>query len=124
MKILTQLGIIFAVCLAGNVVSALLPFPFPASVAAMVILFLLLLTGAVKPARLGESSDFLLKNMAILFIPSGVGILEQYAFVREHILKLAAICLITTLLTFVVTAFTVLGVIRLQKRRKAVETDG
>ena len=82
----------------------------------MVILFVLLLTGAVKPARLGESSDFLLKNMAILFIPSGVGILEQYAFVREHILKLAAICLITTLLTFVVTAFTVLGVIRLQKR--------
>ena len=42
MKIIKQLTIISAVCLAGEAVSAVLPFAFPGSVISMIMLFLLL----------------------------------------------------------------------------------
>ena len=38
MSVLAQLAVIFAVCLVGEGISALLPIPFPATVLAMVIL--------------------------------------------------------------------------------------
>ena len=43
MKMMFQIGILFLVCLAGHAVSALLPFPVPGTVIAMIFLFLLLL---------------------------------------------------------------------------------
>ena len=42
MKIITQFGIIFSICWLGTVVENLLPFAFPASVIAMLILLLCL----------------------------------------------------------------------------------
>ena len=41
MDIILQIGVVFAVCLAGELVSALLPFTFPASVIAMLPTLLL-----------------------------------------------------------------------------------
>ncbi|MEM1484607.1 CidA/LrgA family protein [Oscillospiraceae bacterium PP1C4] len=121
MKIMTQIGVLFAVCLAGTGISALLPFPFPASVAAMILLLIFLLYGLVKPAQVEELCDFLLKNMIILFIPAGVGLLENLSVLGAYLLPLFVVCLITTVLTFAVTAFTVSGVIWLQEKRKGGE---
>ena len=47
MHILTELSLIFALCLAGEGIAALLPVAFPASVISMVLLMVLLLTGVV-----------------------------------------------------------------------------
>ncbi len=123
MKLLLEISLIFAVCLAGQGFAALLPFPFPSSVMAMVLLFLLLMTKLVKPRQIENFSGFLLKNMALLFIPSGVGILESLDALRGSILPLLVICLVTTVLTFAATAYTVHGVILLQEavRRRAAE---
>lgn len=116
MRILGQVGILCGVCLAGNLVAWALPFPFPASVAAMVLLFLLLVSGALRPAQLGETGDFLQRNMAFLLVPAGVGMIEQYALAREHLLSLVAVCLISLVLTFGATALTVGAVMRLQEK--------
>ena len=45
MKILMQLAIILLICLLGEVLAALLPFPFPASVISMLLVLALLLWG-------------------------------------------------------------------------------
>ena len=118
MKLINQLGIILVVCLGGTAISAVLPFTFPASVSAMTLLLLLLLLRIIKPEQIGETADFLLKNMAFFFIPAGVEILESIPQVRGHIIVLLLICIITTIFTFTATAFTVTGVIWLQERLK------
>ncbi len=125
MKLLLEISLIFAVCLAGQGLAALLPFPFPSSVMAMVLLFLLLALKLVKPRQIENFSSFLLKNMALLFIPSGVGILESLDALRGSILPLLVICLVTTVLTFAATAYTVRGVILLQEtvRRKSAKSE-
>lgn len=116
MKVLLEISVIFVICLVGQGIAGLLPFPFPASVLAMILLFLLLAFRLIKPGHIENFASFLLKNMAILFIPSGVGILESVHALQGNVLPLVAVCLITTVLTFAVTAYTVHGVILLQQK--------
>ncbi|MCI9415188.1 MAG: CidA/LrgA family protein [Clostridiales bacterium] len=122
MRILTQIGIVLSVCLIGEGISLLLPFPFPGSIAAMLLLFLLLVTGAVKPRHIREKSDFLLQNMAFFFIPAGVGILDHLDILYRNLLPLLFICVVTTILTFAAAAFTVRGVVALQNRIRGKQT--
>lgn len=63
-----------------------------------------------------QKADFLLQNMAFFFIPAGVGILEQFEFVKDSMWQLLLICLVTTLLTFGVTAAAVRFGVWLQKK--------
>ena len=100
---------------------AVLPFAFPASVLSMLLLFVLLLCGVLKVEHIREKGDFLLKNMAFFFIPSGVALLEQVDLLKGKIVILLLICLITMVLTFAATAFTVRLVSRWQKRLKKEE---
>lgn len=106
-KLLVQIGIVFGICLVGEGIAAVLPFTFPASVLSMLLLFVLLLCGVLKVEHIREKGDFLLKNMAFFFIPSGVALLEQVDFLKGKIMILLLICLITMVLTFAATAFTV-----------------
>ena len=63
MKIIYQIGIIFALCWVSEIVENLLPFAFPASVIGMLLLFVLLIFGILKVEHIREKSDFLLSNM-------------------------------------------------------------
>lgn len=71
MKIIIQITIIFSICWVSQMIEALLPIAFPASVIAMVLLLLLLLSGVLRVDHIREKSDFLLSNMAFFFIPPG-----------------------------------------------------
>ena len=117
MKILYQLVVIFSVCLAGELCAALLPFAFPASILAMLLLLLLFVLGVIKPASIRETAEYLLGNMAFFFIPSGVGILEQYVQIQGALPALLLICIVTTVLTFGAVAFTVSAVMHLMEKR-------
>ncbi|NLN81759.1 MAG: CidA/LrgA family protein [Clostridiales bacterium] len=115
MKLLWQIGILFGVCFAGEGIAKLLPVPFPASVIAMILLFILLISNKRNESRLGESADFFMQNMSFLFIPSGVGIIQVFDSIKGSLLPLVTICIVSTVLTFAVTAYTVSGVIKLQE---------
>lgn len=120
MKIIMQIAIVFAICLLGQIVVSVLPFPFPASVMGMIILFLLLLFKVIKAEHVREKTNFLLQNMAFFFIPSGVAIVENYDLLKGSVLKILAICIITMVLTFLATAYTVTFVIKWQNKRRKI----
>ena len=118
MRILAQIGIVLFVGLLGEAIAAVLPFPFPASVIGMVLLFLLLACKWLKPRHIQEKSNFLLSNMAFFFIPAGVGLLDYLDVLKANLIPLLVICLVSTLLTFAVTAWTVRLTRYLMDRRK------
>ncbi len=117
MKLLIQFGIIFGVCWAGEGLASLLPLP--GSVISMILLFLLLLVRLLKPAHIAEKSSFLLKNMAFFFIPAGVAIMESIGILWENLLPFLTICVVSMIVTFAATAYTVRLVIWLQNRISA-----
>lgn len=116
MKILKQVAIIFGICLLGQMAAELITVPFPGSVMSMVFLFILFLLNWLKPHKLSEVNGFLLENMAFFFIPSGVGIITQYEVIKHSVVQILIICVVSTVVTFAVTAYTVKLVMGIQSR--------
>ena len=126
MAILLQIGVVLLICLLSEIVSLLLPFPFPGSVIAMIILFILLEAGVIKVGHIRQKAEFMLKNMAFFFIPAGVGIMEYFDVLKSCIVPFIVICVVSTILTFAATAGTVALIMRLQHRyrgRKGGDQD-
>lgn len=116
MEIIIQIGIVFGICLVGQLISSCLPVAVPASVIGLLLLLLLLCLRVLKPHHIEKKSNFLLKNMAFFFIPAGAGILNNYGVVQGKILPLLLVCVVTMVLTFAAAAWTVSAVMRLQDR--------
>ena len=106
LHILTELSLIFALCLAGEGIAALLPVAFPASVISM-LLMALLLTGVVKERRIQTVSRFLVTNMGLFFIPSLVGTMEYVEVLRAQALPFLAVTFLTTPVVYLAAAWTV-----------------
>ena len=113
MKIMMQLAIIFFICLLGEAIAAVLPFPFPASVISMLLVF-----GLLKVYHIRKQTDFVLDNMAFFFIPPAVSIVENLHYMEGKLLILIFICFISTFTTFAITAWTVKAMIKLDEKRK------
>ena len=110
-----ELAIIFAVCFLGDFIVSLLPFNFSASVLSMIILLVLLIVKAIKFENIKSSATFLTSNMAVLFIPYGVKILQYLDVIKENLLLFIIIVCITTPIVYGVTAAVAQLVIKLQK---------
>ena len=82
------------------------------------LLLILLLVRALKVDHIREKSDFLLSNMAFFFIPAGVSIINYFYILAGSLVPLLVICLVSTLLTFAVTAWAVQLTRHLMDRRK------
>ena len=106
LHILTELSLIFALCLAGEGIAALLPVAFPASVISMLLLMALLLTGVVKERRI-QTVRFLVTNMGLFFIPSLVGTMEYVEVLRAQALPFLAVTFLTTPVVYLAAAWTV-----------------
>ena len=118
MNIIFQAALFFGLYILSDTLSFLLPFPFPGSVIAMIILFILLITKAVRVDKISSLSEFLLDNMAFFFIPPTIGIINYVDILKNIWWQFILICCITTLLTFFATAYTVKGVMYLLNRRR------
>lgn len=116
MKIIKQIGIIFAVCWLSQMIERMLPFAFPASVIGMALLLVCLIIGLLKVEHIQEKADFLLENMAFFFIPAGVSIINYFDVLKSSAVQLIIICILSTVITFAVTAWTVKLTLRLMKR--------
>lgn len=113
-----QIAIIFLLCLIGEVIAAILPFPFPASVISMILVFCFLLWGPLKVYHIRKQTDFLLDNMAFFFIPPAVSIVENLHYMEGKLGILIFICIFTVFTTFAITAWTVTAMVKLDERRK------
>lgn len=118
-RITLQLALIMAVCLAGEKIADVLPIDIPGNICSMILLLLFLVSGVIRMGSIKDAADFLLDNMAVFFIPAAVAIMGSFDLLAGNIIKLVAICLITTVLVFFVTSFTVSTVANLMARREA-----
>ena len=116
MNIIKQIIIVFTICFIGEIISMFLPIPFPGSVLAMVILFFCLLFRVVKVGQIREISEFLVKNMTLLFIPATVSIIEYTDILKDVFWRFLFICFVTTVICFVCTAYSVKAVICLMQK--------
>ena len=115
-RILLQIGVILAFAAAGEWIAAILPVAVPPSIVAMALLLLLLFCGALRLEQVEDTADFFLKNMGFFFIPVNVSIMKSYRLISDNLFKFLFLIVVTTLITFAATGWTVQAVMRLQNR--------
>ena len=119
MNVVGQAALIFGVCLAGEGIAAVLPVKFPASVIALILLTVLLMTRVVKPRHIEGLSKAMLANMALVFVPVCTSVMDKFVYIKPYLLPFLLICVATTPVVFLVTAWTVQLVLKLQRRKGA-----
>ena len=118
MKYLKQFLVILIISLIGEVLKYLIPLSVPASIYGMVILFLCLLTGAIKLEQVKDAGKFLIEIMPVMFIPAAVGLLNAWDVLRPVVVPVVVVTVVTTVLVMGVTGQVTQRVIRWERKRK------
>ncbi|WGL99434.1 CidA/LrgA family protein [Arsenophonus sp. aPb] len=97
--------LIYLCLILGNLISTLLPFSLPGSIIGMLILFSLLTIQIIPVQWIQPGCHLLLKNMTMLFIPIGVGIMNYYDTLSQQIIPILLSCIVSTLIIMIIVAY-------------------
>ena len=103
MKYIKQLLIILLFTMLGELLVYLLPLPIPAAIYGLVLLFLALCTGLLKPEHIAQTARFLIQMMSVLFVAPTVGILSHWGLIAPNLVPIAVIVVVSTVFVFAVS---------------------
>jgi holin-like protein len=118
--------------LLGEGLAHALGIPVPGPVLGLMLLALglilgrrfgLVRAGSLGETPLGHASDGLLRHLSLLFVPAGVGIVQQGPVILGNGPALAVALVGSTILTLVVSVLVFIGTVRLMGRADAPETS-
>ncbi len=98
MRQLKQLFWIFLFSFIGEYLSLVSPVAIPGSVIGMVLLFIALHFKWIKLKQVEEVGNWLTDNMAIFFVPAGVGLMTNFGILGDIWWQLLVTIFITTTL--------------------------
>ena len=123
---LRALALLLVCQLAGEIATRGLHLPLPGPVLGLVLLAALLMLAerrrrltprTIDRTALGKLANGLLASLGVLFVPAGVGVIQQLGPLDQYGVALAAALVVSTLLTLVVTVWVFLAVSRALGRR-------
>jgi holin-like protein len=125
---IASLSLILVCQLAGEVIVRGLGLPMPGPVLGLLFLLLLLLArdrfvifarGPLQGGGVESASRALLANLSLLFVPAGVGVVQKLDLIAAHGIAVAAVLVISVVLTLLVTVATFLAPSRLMARGRS-----
>lgn len=119
MKYMKQFCIIMGISFLGELLKHFLPFPIPASIYGLALMLAALMSGIVKLKEVEAAGDFLIETMPMMFIPAGVGLMNEWDALSDIWLPFLVIIAVTTVVVMGVTGRVTQGIIRLDQKNKA-----
>lgn len=112
MRIIRQLFWVFLFSLLGEIISSVIAsiVAIPGSVIGMVLLFLALQMNVIDLEQVDEVGTWLTDNMAIFFVPAGVGLLANFDVLAEYWVQLIVIMVVTVSLMMLLVGKIVQGI--------------
>ena len=118
MKYLKECAVILGITLAGEWLNFVLPLPVPAGVYGLFLMLLLFCTGLLKLEQVEGAGNFLLDIMPVLFVPAAVGLMESYGQLKEVLVPVFIICLLSTVVVMAVTGKVAEGMMKLHEKKE------
>lgn len=112
MKELKGFFLILLCLFLGDLLFVILPIPIPGAIFGIILGLIFLFTGILKIEQIEAAGNFLLKHIALFFIPSAVKLIEVYPLIQEDLLKLILLIVVTACLVIVTTGLTVQALVR------------
>lgn len=116
MKYIKQFTIILTISLIGEMLNRIIPLPIPASIYGMVIMFTALVTGIIRLSAVKETGKFLIYIMPLMFIPPTVGLMESWGVMKEFLLAIIVISLLSTIVVFAIAGHATQLIIRRKEK--------
>ncbi len=117
MKIFREAIIIIGIYLLGELISKAFSLPLPGNIIGMIILLILLCTNVIKIEKVETVSTFFLDHLAFFFIPAGVGLISSFDLIKNSLVYIFLLCLITTAIVIVATGSVVQYLIKIQNNK-------
>ncbi|MFV8835406.1 CidA/LrgA family protein [Aquisalimonas sp.] len=117
MNILNGLAIILGCQLAGEVLVQLAGLPVPGPVVGMVLLLGGLIWFGAPPTGLRTVSETLLRYLALLFVPAGVGMMAHFQLIARDWLAISVALVVSTALTLIATMLALRAMLAMRQRR-------
>lgn len=108
------LFVVFLFYYLGLLMSSLTGGVIPGSVIGMVLFFMALLSGVVKPEKVRPAATFITRNMALYFVPVGVGMMESFHLIQGVWPAIVVASVVSLVLVMVSTG----GIFQILKRWK------
>ncbi|HEX8393971.1 MAG TPA: CidA/LrgA family protein [Longimicrobium sp.] len=100
------LAVIVALMFVGDAITAAARLPLPGSVVGMLLLAAALRMRWISPALVQPAAEMLIRNMALLFVPAGVGLMLYLPLLRREWVPIVAASVASTFAVLVVVAWT------------------
>ena len=112
-----QMGIIFGISFAGEILRIVIPLPIPASIYGLVLMLVFLKLKIVKLERVHQAGSFLLEVMPLMFVPATVGLMVAWGALTDMLLPFLVIVCVNTVIVIVTAGQTAQLVMRKEKRK-------
>ena len=123
LKYVKQFLIILLISFMGEGLNFLIPAPVPASIYAMVILFVCLCNKIIKLEAVKDAGMFLIEIMPLMFIPAGVGLMKSWGVLKPLIIPVVVITIISLIAVMAVSGRISQRIIKAQEK-KSSESEG
>lgn len=117
-----EFAIILAITYISSIISRYTPIPIPGPVIGILLLFILLNFKILKVENIKNGTNLMLTNLAFLFLPPGVGLLKSINILANNWHKLFFVVVVTTIITLVVTGWSVQFIIKRKEEAKKDES--
>ncbi len=107
MKYIYQACYIFLFTLMGEALAHLIPFPIPAAIWGLLLMFIALCTNILKEEMIRESARWLVAILPFLFVAPTVNLMDSADMLLPDLLPVLVIIPVTSLITFLVSGKTV-----------------
>lgn len=82
----------------------MLSFPIPGNVVGMVLLTLALVFDIVRLEDVEKEAELLVRNMSVMFIPPGVGIVLYWGLIKSQAVPIFTALIVSFIVTIILTA--------------------
>lgn len=98
------LAVIFGFLFLGEAVVEIFGLPIPGNVIGMILLTFALIFKVVRLEDVEREAELLVKNMSIMFVPPGVGIILYWELLKAQALPIFGALAISFFVTIILTA--------------------
>ncbi|HCU7915247.1 TPA: antiholin-like murein hydrolase modulator LrgA [Staphylococcus aureus] len=113
-----QVIVIALVLFVSKIIESFMPIPMPASVIGLVLLFVLLCTGAVKLGEVGKVGTTLTNNIGLLFVPAGISVVNSLGVISQAPFLIIGLIIVSTILLLICTGYVTQIIMKVTSRSK------
>ncbi|HIH0081456.1 TPA: antiholin-like murein hydrolase modulator LrgA [Staphylococcus aureus] len=113
-----QVIVIALVLFVSKIIESFMPIPMPASVIGLVLLFVLLCTGAVNLGEVEKVGTTLTNNIGLLFVPAGISVVNSLGVISQAPFLIIGLIIVSTILLLICTGYVTQIIMKVTSRSK------